>query len=82
MLPATTHAQLLVYGSSTTTLYAENPATGLVNVSVRAGLVGGTKAALAQRASDGLLVFIAGTVGNDSVFTLSLIHISEPTRPY
>ncbi|MCE9600645.1 MAG: DUF11 domain-containing protein, partial [Gemmatimonadetes bacterium] len=66
--PSTAAAQLYVYGVNQTNIYAIGPATGLPAV-VRNGLVGGVKAALAQRASDGLMVLIAGTAGNDSVFT-------------
>jgi uncharacterized repeat protein (TIGR01451 family) len=61
-------AQLYVYSINQNTIRAIGLATGLP-VTVYTGLVGGQKASLAQRTSDGLMAFIAGTAGNDSVFT-------------
>ncbi|MCC7001605.1 MAG: DUF11 domain-containing protein, partial [Gemmatimonadaceae bacterium] len=61
-------AQLWVYSVDQNNIRAIGPGAGLP-ATVRAGLIGGNKASIAQRQSDGVLFFIAGLVGNDSVFT-------------
>ncbi|MFN0097284.1 MAG: beta strand repeat-containing protein, partial [Gemmatimonadaceae bacterium] len=67
-MSSTAEAQLWVYSVDQANIRAIGPGAGLPTV-VRAGLIGGVKASLAQRASDGVLYFFAGTAGNDSVFT-------------
>ncbi len=64
-LPA--HAQLKTYGLNQTNIFEVDITTGAAT-SVRT-LTGPNKAALAQRTSDGLIFFITGLNGNDSVFT-------------
>ncbi|MCL4215331.1 MAG: DUF11 domain-containing protein, partial [Gemmatimonadales bacterium] len=66
-LPAALDAQVRTYGLNQTDIFEINIATG-AGTSVRT-ITGPNKAALAQRASDGMIFFITGLAGNDSVFT-------------
>lgn len=55
-------------GFTTANLLKVDPSTGVVTV-VYTTNPGGASAAMAQRASDGMIYYIAGTNGNDSVYS-------------
>ena len=55
-------------GFSTNNLIKIDQTTG-VGTTLYTNYAGGASAAMAQRASDGLIFFIAGTAGNDSVYS-------------
>jgi uncharacterized repeat protein (TIGR01451 family) len=62
-------AQLNVYASRPDGIYRVNTATGALITPAVVTLTGAhARAALAQRASDGMIFFISGTSGNDTTF--------------
>ncbi|MDH5234654.1 MAG: DUF11 domain-containing protein, partial [Gemmatimonadota bacterium] len=67
LLAVPAQAQLKTYGLNQTNIFEVDINTGAAT-SVRT-LTGPNKAALAVRPSDGLIYFITGLAGNDSVFT-------------